>query len=74
MEQPANFQIDHHLTKRILVFGSGNPLFGDDGFGERVIEQEIREGTRTQQGRGYPRCRTISGRLRYRCLVGSISQ
>ena len=26
-----------HLTKRRLIFGCGNPLFGDDGFGEKVI-------------------------------------
>ena len=38
MEQSAGFQIGHHLTKRCLVFGCGNPLFGDDGFGEKVIE------------------------------------
>ena len=38
MEQQAIFRIGQHLTKRCLVFGCGNPLFGDDGFGERVIE------------------------------------
>lgn len=39
MEQQASFKIGNHLTKRRLVFGCGNPLFGDDGFGEQVIEQ-----------------------------------
>ena len=37
MEHNTAFKIGHHLTKRRLVFGCGNPLFGDDGFGERVI-------------------------------------
>jgi coenzyme F420 hydrogenase subunit delta len=37
--QAAMFEIGSHLTKRCLVFGCGNPLFGDDGFGSRVIEQ-----------------------------------
>jgi len=32
------FEIGSHLTKRCVVFGCGNPLFGDDGFGARVIE------------------------------------
>ncbi len=32
------FEIGHHLSKACLVFGCGNPLFGDDGFGARVIE------------------------------------
>jgi len=38
MEHHGIFRIGQHLTKRCLVFGCGNPLFGDDGFGERVIE------------------------------------
>lgn len=38
MEQRSVFKIGHHLTKRRLVFGCGNPLFGDDGFGERVVD------------------------------------
>ena len=42
MEQYAGFQIGHHLTKRCLVFGCGNPLFGDDGFGEKVIEHLLK--------------------------------
>lgn len=37
MAQQNSFQIGHHLTKRCLVFGCGNPLFGDDGFGEQAI-------------------------------------
>ena len=32
------FQTGSHLTKPCLVFGCGNPLFGDDGFGAQVIE------------------------------------
>jgi coenzyme F420 hydrogenase subunit delta len=32
------FAIDSYLTKRCVVFGCGNPLFGDDGFGSCVIE------------------------------------
>ncbi|MFZ1985779.1 MAG: hydrogenase maturation protease [Desulfatitalea sp.] len=32
------FEAGSHLTKRCLVFGCGNPLFGDDGFGAQVIE------------------------------------
>lgn len=32
------FKIGSHLTQRCLVFGCGNPLFGDDGFGGQVIE------------------------------------
>ncbi len=32
------FKIGSHLTKQCLVFGCGNPLFGDDGFGGCVIE------------------------------------
>ncbi len=32
------FEIGSHLTKKCLVFGCGNPLFGDDGFGAGVIE------------------------------------
>jgi len=32
------FESDSHLTKPCLVFGCGNPLFGDDGFGAQVIE------------------------------------
>ncbi|MDA8139923.1 MAG: hydrogenase maturation protease [Desulfobacteraceae bacterium] len=32
------FEPGSHLTKRCLVFGCGNPLFGDDGFGAQVIE------------------------------------
>lgn len=32
------FEQGNHLTKRCLVFGCGNPLFGDDGFGAEVIE------------------------------------
>jgi coenzyme F420 hydrogenase subunit delta len=32
------FEMGHHLTKPRMVFGCGNPLFGDDGFGARVIE------------------------------------
>jgi coenzyme F420 hydrogenase subunit delta len=32
------FQIGDHLTKDSVVFGCGNPLFGDDGFGSAVIE------------------------------------
>lgn len=32
------FKIGSHLTKQCLVFGCGNPLFGDDGFGAQVIE------------------------------------
>jgi coenzyme F420 hydrogenase subunit delta len=31
------FEIGSHLSKRCLVFGCGNPLFGDDGFGAHVI-------------------------------------
>jgi coenzyme F420 hydrogenase subunit delta len=38
MEQHFGFTIGNHLTKRRLIFGCGNPLFGDDGFGERVID------------------------------------
>jgi coenzyme F420 hydrogenase subunit delta len=30
--------IEHIHTKPCLVFGCGNPLFGDDGFGPAVIE------------------------------------
>ena len=37
MAQQHCFKIGHHLTKRCLVFGCGNPLFGDDGFGEQTI-------------------------------------
>ena len=33
------FETGSHLTKECLIFGCGNPLFGDDGFGPRVIEQ-----------------------------------
>ncbi|WP_054029631.1 hydrogenase maturation protease [Desulfatitalea tepidiphila] len=32
------FEFGDHLTQPCLVFGCGNPLFGDDGFGPRVIE------------------------------------
>jgi coenzyme F420 hydrogenase subunit delta len=32
------FETGSHLTKACLIFGCGNPLFGDDGFGARVIE------------------------------------
>jgi coenzyme F420 hydrogenase subunit delta len=32
------FKIGSHLTQSYLVFGCGNPLFGDDGFGSKVIE------------------------------------
>ncbi len=32
------FATGSHLTQRCLVFGCGNPLFGDDGFGSEVIE------------------------------------
>jgi coenzyme F420 hydrogenase subunit delta len=32
------FESDSHLTKPCLIFGCGNPLFGDDGFGAEVIE------------------------------------
>lgn len=32
------FKIGSHLTKERLIFGCGNPLFGDDGFGPRVID------------------------------------
>lgn len=32
------FSIGSYLTKRCVVFGCGNPLFGDDGFGPCVIE------------------------------------
>ena len=32
------FEADSHLTKPCLIFGCGNPLFGDDGFGAEVIE------------------------------------
>lgn len=32
------FKIGSHLTQKCLVFGCGNPLFGDDGFGGKVIE------------------------------------
>ncbi|MGD8835939.1 MAG: hydrogenase maturation protease [Desulfobacteraceae bacterium] len=39
MEQQSSFKVGNHLTKRRLIFGCGNPLFGDDGFGERVIDQ-----------------------------------
>ena len=42
MEQQSGFQIGHHLTKRCVVFGCGNPLFGDDGFGEKVIAHLLR--------------------------------
>ena len=45
MEQYAGFQIGHHLTKRRLVFGCGNPLFGDDGFGAQVIEHLLKSCT-----------------------------
>jgi len=38
MNQHAIFRVGQHLTRRCLVFGCGNPLFGDDGFGEQVIE------------------------------------
>lgn len=37
MEQSNQFEVGQHLTKRRLIFGCGNPLFGDDGFGEQVI-------------------------------------
>ena len=33
MNAHAIFRIGQHLTRRRLVFGCGNPLFGDDGFG-----------------------------------------
>jgi coenzyme F420 hydrogenase subunit delta len=39
MKQQSSFKVGNHLTKRRLIFGCGNPLFGDDGFGERVIDQ-----------------------------------
>jgi len=32
------FNIGDHLTKESVVFGCGNSLFGDDGFGPAVIE------------------------------------
>lgn len=32
------FAFDSYLTKQSVVFGCGNPLFGDDGFGSQVIE------------------------------------
>jgi coenzyme F420 hydrogenase subunit delta len=32
------FSIGSHLDQRCIVFGCGNPLFGDDGFGPKVIE------------------------------------
>ena len=32
------FAFDSYLTKQSVVFGCGNPLFGDDGFGAQVIE------------------------------------
>jgi coenzyme F420 hydrogenase subunit delta len=38
MEQRSVFDIGSYLHKRCLVFGCGNPLFGDDGFGAEVIE------------------------------------
>jgi coenzyme F420 hydrogenase subunit delta len=41
MAQASTFHIGAHLTKRCLVFGCGNPLFGDDGFGSAVIEHLI---------------------------------
>ena len=28
-----------YCTKRILVMGAGNILFGDDGFGPAVVEE-----------------------------------
>ncbi len=31
-------ETDSILDKRCIVFGCGNPLFGDDGFGSQVIE------------------------------------
>ena len=38
MTTQNSFTIGSHLTKRCVIFGCGNPLFGDDGFGARVIE------------------------------------
>lgn len=32
------FHIGDHLDRESVVFGCGNPLFGDDGFGPAVIE------------------------------------
>lgn len=42
MEQHIGFRIGQHLTKRCLVFGCGNPLFGDDGFGAQVIDHLLK--------------------------------
>jgi len=38
MEQLTMFETGSHLSQRCLVFGCGNPFFGDDGFGSQVIE------------------------------------
>lgn len=40
MAHPMNhiFQMGDHLRFETVVFGCGNPLFGDDGFGPAVIE------------------------------------
>jgi coenzyme F420 hydrogenase subunit delta len=38
MALESAFPVGAHLTKPRLVFGCGNPLFGDDGFGAAVIE------------------------------------
>jgi len=38
MAQKSYFDLESYLSKRFLVFGCGNPLFGDDGFGPEVIE------------------------------------
>jgi hypothetical protein len=65
MEQHSGFKIGNHLTKRRLIFGCGNPLFGDDGFGERVIDQFAqRNSERNGYSHSSSRCpaRTASGR------------
>ncbi len=43
--QHPGFETGNHLTKRRLIFGCGNPLFGDDGFGERVIDHLMKHYT-----------------------------
>lgn len=42
MKPEHAFTIGAHLTRRCVIFGCGNPLFGDDGFGARVIAHLIR--------------------------------
>ncbi len=36
------------LQKKILVFGCGNPLLGDDGFGPAVIEHIMKIHTQAE--------------------------